>query len=137
MYRKILVGFDGSEPSKRAFKIALQRAAMDDAELIVLAVVHRHVIADEVESRALLDNSIENYKSSFASLQEVTQAMGVKARFEVAVGDSADQLMRRADRYGVNLIVLGEQVSTFRQWLLGSVSKEVAKYSGCPVQVVH
>jgi len=137
MYRKILVGFDGSEPSKRAFHFALQRAAKDDAELIVLAVVHRHVIADEVESRALLDNSIENYKSSFASLQEVTRVMGVKARFEVAVGNSADQLMRHADRYGVNLIVLGERVSKFRQWLLGSVSKEVAKYPGCPVQVVH
>ncbi len=48
MYRKSLVGFDGSESSKRAFEIALQCAAKDGAELFVLAVAERHVIADKV-----------------------------------------------------------------------------------------
>jgi nucleotide-binding universal stress UspA family protein len=66
MYRKILVGFNGSESSKRAFDIALQRAAKDGAELFVIAVARRHVIADEVESRAVLDNSMEYYKSLLA-----------------------------------------------------------------------
>ena len=137
MYRKILVGFDGSQASKRAFEIALQCAVKDGAELFVLAVAERHVIAAEVESRAVLDDSVESYKSSFAFLRDVTVAMGVKARFEIAVGDSADQLVRYADRHGVNLIVLGQHESKIRQWLFGSLSRKVARYSGCPVQVVH
>jgi nucleotide-binding universal stress UspA family protein len=85
----------------------------------------------------VLDDSVESYKSSFASLRDVTGAMGVKACFEVAVGDSADQLVRSADRHGVNLIILGQQGSKIRQWLFGSVSQKVARYIGCPVEVVH
>jgi nucleotide-binding universal stress UspA family protein len=137
MYRKILVGYDRSESSKRAFEIALRRAAKDGAELYVLAVAQRHVIADEVESRAELDDSVEYYRKALASLRKVTLAAGVKARFEVAVGDSADQLIRHADHYGPNLIVLGERGSKLRQWLFGSVAQEVARYPGCPVLVVH
>ncbi len=121
MYRKILVGFDGSEASNRAFEFALQRAAKDGAELFVMAVAERHLIAGEVESRAALDESIENFMSSFASLRAVTVATGVKVKFEVAVGNSADQLVRYADRYGVNLIVVGQNRSAIRQSLFGSV----------------
>lgn len=102
----------------------------------MLAVAQRHVIADEVESRAVLDNSLEYYKSSLAPLRDVTLTMGVKAQFEIAVGDSADQLVRHADRYGANLIVLGQQRSKFTQWLFSSVSEKVARYSGCPILMV-
>ena len=137
MYRKILVGFDGSGSSKRAFEIALQRAAKDEAQLFVIAVARRHVIVGEVESRAVLDNSVEYYKSSLASLRDVTLTIGVRGHFEGAVGDPADQLMRHADRYGVNLIILGQHGSKIRQWLFASVSEEVARYPGCPVLVVH
>jgi nucleotide-binding universal stress UspA family protein len=137
MYRKILVGFDGSDSSKRAFDIALQRAAEDAAELFVLAVVQRPVIADEVESRADLDDSVEHYRSELASLRDITSVVGVTARFEVAVGDSADQMMRHADSFGANLIVLGQCGSKFTQWLFGSVSQKLERNSGCPVWVVH
>jgi nucleotide-binding universal stress UspA family protein len=136
MYRKILVWLNGSESGKRAFEIALRRAACDGAELFVLAVAQRHVIADEVESRAVLDNSVEYYKNSLASLRDITLAKGVKARFEVVVGNPADQLMRHADRYAVNLIVLGQHRSKFAQSLFGSVSQKVARYPDCPVLVV-
>ncbi len=137
MYRKILVGFNGSESSKRAFESALQRAAKDGAELFVLAVAEPHLIAGEVESRAVLDDSVEHYRSALASLRDITLAVGVKARFEVAVGNAADQLVRHADRYGANLIVLGQHGSKIRRWLFGSVSQEVERYPGCPVLVVH
>jgi nucleotide-binding universal stress UspA family protein len=132
MYKRILVGFDGSELSKRAFDVALRRAVADGAELFVLAVAHRHFIADEVESRAVLDRSIEYYRDALASLREATLAAGAKASFDVVVGNTADQLIRGADRYGVNLIVVGEHGSRFRQRLFGSVAKELARYPRCP-----
>ena len=76
------------------------RPAKDRAELFVLAVVRRHAIADEVESRAELDDSIEFYKGSLASLKDVTLTKGVKARFEVALEIS--RLTRRAEHYGAS-----------------------------------
>ena len=121
MYRKLLVGFDGSESSKRAFEIALQCAAKDGAELFVLAVAERHVIADEVESRAVLDDSLNYYKSSFASLRDVTLAKGVKTRFEVAVGDfcgsagTVRRLLRsKSYRFGSARIQIEKVVVWFR-----------------------
>jgi nucleotide-binding universal stress UspA family protein len=132
MYRRILVWFNASESSTRAFKIALQRAAKDGAELIVLAIVKPCLIAAEVESRAELDESIQRYKSALASLLDITLAAGVKARFEVVVEDCADQLLRHADRYAANLIVLDQHGSKFRRWLFGSVAEEVARHDGCP-----
>jgi nucleotide-binding universal stress UspA family protein len=132
-----LVWFNASESSRRAFTIALQRAAKDRAELFVLAVVKPILIGAEVESRAELDESIERYKSALASLLDITLEVGVKARFEVAIGDCADQLVRRADRYGANLIILDQHGSKFRRWLFGSVAEEVARYAGCPVLVVY
>jgi nucleotide-binding universal stress UspA family protein len=81
---------------------------------------------------------MEYYKSLLASLRDITSKMSVKARFEVAVGDPADQLVRHADRYGVNLIVLGHRGhSKLVRWLFGSISEEVEHYPGCPVLVVR
>jgi hypothetical protein len=66
--------------------------------LIVLAIVARPTIADEVESRADPDDSVEHYRSELASLRAITSVVGVKACFEGAVGDSTDQMMRHAER---------------------------------------
>jgi len=137
MYRKILVAFNGSCSSQRAFDVALQRAAKDGAEVFVLAVAVPHVIAAEVESRVALDDSIQHFKNLLDPLRERTLAMGVKAQFEVAVGQPVDRLTQYADRYGANLIICGQRGSGVRRWLLGSVSDRIERYSGCPVLVVR
>lgn len=137
MYRRILVGFSGSEPSRKAFDVALQRAANDGAELFVVAVTERHVIGDDVETRAALDDSIEHFTKLLSSLGNAASSKGVRASFEVAVGNPVDQLARHADRHGVNLIVVGHHGSKLRQRLFGSVSNEIERYPGCPVLVVR
>ena len=49
LFSRILVAFDGSEPSKRALDIAAKTAAMFKGELIILTVVPRVTVPVFVE----------------------------------------------------------------------------------------
>jgi nucleotide-binding universal stress UspA family protein len=138
MFPKILIAYDGSEPSKKAFDMALDLAARDQAELYVLTVVRPPEIGDDVEIEAVIENSREYHARLLEPLRGPVSAKGVKAHFEVAVGHPAEQIIYDADRHQVDLIVMGHRGrSTFARLLLGSVSKHVVQYADRPVMVVR
>lgn len=138
MYRKILVGYDGSKSGKKAFDQALETAARDKAELYVLTVVRPPAIGDDVEGEAVIENSRHYHAKLLAPLKRPVSAKGVKGHFEVAVGHPAEQIIYHADRRKVDLIVVGDRGhSKFVRLLLGSVSKQVVQYSGRAVLVVR
>lgn len=138
MYRRILIAYDGSDYSKKAFERALHLASLNKAELYVLSVVRTLEIADDVETEAVIENSREYHKKLLAPLQGVAAKQGVKAHFEVAVGHPAEQIIYDADRHNVDLIVLGHRGrSKFARMLLGSVSKIVSQYANREVLVVR
>jgi len=138
MYRKILVGYDGSAPGKKAFDAALELAARHGAELHVLTVARPPEIGDDVETEAVIENSRRYHHGLLASLRPAVAAKGVKAHYEVAVGHPAEQIIYHADQNEVDLIVVGDRGrSKFARLLLGSVSKEVVQYAERAVMVVR
>lgn len=138
MYRKILVGYDGSEAGKNAFDNALELAAKHEAELYVLSVARPPDIGDDVETEAVVENSREYHRKLLEPLKQATAKRHVVGRFEVVVGHPAEQIIYCADQHGVDLIVVGDRGrSKFTRWLLGSVSKQVVQYAGRPVLVVR
>jgi nucleotide-binding universal stress UspA family protein len=138
MYRKILIGYDGSGAARKAFDTACELAVKHGAELIVLAVARPLEIADDVETEAVIENSRRYHHGLLAELKPVAAAKGVKAHFEVAVGHPAEQIIYHADQHGVDLIVVGDRGrSKFARLLLGSVSKQVVQYAGRAVLVVR
>ena len=138
MYRKILVGYDGSEAGTKAFDSALELAARNGAELWVLTVARPPEIGDDVESEAVIENSREYHRELLAPLRNETQQAGVAGHFDVAVGHPAEQIIYSADQHRVDLIVVGDRGrSKFARLLLGSVSKTVVQYAGRPVLVVR
>jgi nucleotide-binding universal stress UspA family protein len=138
MYRKILVGYDGSESGKKAFATGLELAATYGAELLVLSVCRPPEIGDDVVTEAVIENSQRYHEQLLAELKPVVAAKGVNAHFEVAVGHPAEQIIYNADRNGADLVVVGDRGrSKFTRWLLGSVSKQVVQYAGRPVMVVR
>lgn len=138
MYRKILVGYDGSEAGKKAFDSALDLAKKNGAELWVLTVSRPPEIGDDVESEAVIENSREYHRKLLAPLRRTTEQAGLKGHFEVAVGHPAEQIISKADQHQVDLIVVGDRGrSKFARLLLGSVSKTVVQYAGRPVLVVR
>lgn len=138
MYKRILVGYDGSKAGKKAFEEALDLAARDQADLYVLTVVRPPEIADDVESEAVIENSRSYHAGMLAPLEPPVAAKGIKGHFEVAVGHPAEQIIYHADRNNVDLIVVGDRGrSKFVRLLLGSVSKQVVQYAGRAVLVVR
>lgn len=138
MYRRILVGYDGSKASDKAFDDALSLAKSHGAELWVLTVARPPEIGDDVESEAVIENSREHHRKLLVPLRRKTEQAGVKGRFEVAVGHPAEQIIAHADRHRADIIVVGDRGrSKFARLLLGSVSKTVVQYAGRPVLVVR
>jgi nucleotide-binding universal stress UspA family protein len=138
MYRKILVGYDGSEASRKAFETACRLAALHGAELFVLSVVRPPDIADDVETEAVIENSRRYHRHMLAELKPALAAKKITAHLEVGVGHPAEQIIYDADRHGVDLIVVGDRGrSKFARLLLGSVSKQVVQYAARPVLVVR
>src|SRR2546427_6791911 len=138
MYRKILVGYDGSDSARKAFETAVELAATHGAELYVLTVCRPPEIGDDVETEAVIENSRCYHRGLLAELKPAVATKGVKAHFEVGVGHPAEQIIYDADRQAVDLIVVGDRGrSKFARLLLGSVSKQVVQYAGRPVMVVR
>ena len=138
MYRRILVGYDGSAAGRKAFDAALELAAKHGAELHVLSVARPPEVGDDVETEAVIENSREHRRKLLAGLQPLAAAKGVKAHFEIAVGHPAEQIIYHADQRGVDLIIVGDRgLSRFARLLLGSVSKQVVQYAGRAVLVVR
>ncbi|OFZ97042.1 MAG: hypothetical protein A2Z64_14845 [Betaproteobacteria bacterium RIFCSPLOWO2_02_67_12] len=138
MYRRILLGYDGSEAAKKAFGTACDLAATHGAELYVLSVARTPDVADDVETEAVIENSRRYHRGLLAELKPLAAAKGIKTHFEVGVGHPAEQIIYDADRHEVDLIVVGSRGrSKFTRLLLGSVSKQVVQYAGRAVLVVR
>ncbi len=138
MIRKILLAYDGSEPAKKALATALDLARKYQAELYVLTIAQPPDFGEEVETEAIIENSRSYHQRILAPVKHLVAASGVKAQFEVAVGHAAEQIIYHADRYKVDVIVLGHRgKSLFRRLLLGSVSKQVTQYADQSVLVVR
>jgi nucleotide-binding universal stress UspA family protein len=138
MYRRILVGYDGSEAGDKAFDNAMTLAKSHGAELYVLTVARPPEIGDDVETEAVIENSREHHRKLLEPLRKKAAQGGVNAHFEVAVGHPAEQIVSHADHHQADLIVVGDRGrSKFARLLLGSVSKNVVQYANRPVLVVR
>ena len=138
MYRRILIGYDGSAAGRKAFEAALELAAKHGAELYVLSVARSLDVPDDVEAEAVIENSRRYHRRLLDELRPLTTAKNVKTHFEVSVGHPAEQIIYDADRHDVDVIVVGDRGrSKFVRLLLGSVSKQVAQYAGRAVLIVR
>ena len=138
MIRKILLGYDGSDQGCKALDTALDLARQYKAELVVLTVVQPPEFGDDVEEEAVIENSRAFHEKMLADIRPVVDGTGVRARYLVAIGHPAEQIVYRADEEGADLIVVGHRGrSKFARLLLGSVSKHVVQYAERQVLVVR
>ncbi|MFH9348941.1 universal stress protein [Kitasatospora sp. NPDC017646] len=135
--RRIVVGIDGSEPSKAALRWAVGQAVLTGA------TVHA-VAAWEYPSlygwfAPMVDEGFE--RAAHRTLTaEVDQVIGperpVEIRESLVLGHAADVLLEAAE--DADLLVLGSRGrGTFARALLGSVSTRCAVHGACPVVIVR
>ncbi|MEU6966473.1 universal stress protein [Kitasatospora aureofaciens] len=135
--RRIVVGIDGSEPSKAALRWAVGQAVLTGA------VVHA-VAAWEYPSlygwfAPMVDEGFEQaaHRTLTAEVDDVIgPERPVAVRESLVLGHAAQVLLEAAE--GADLLVLGSRGrGTFARTLLGSVSTRCAVHGACPVVIVR
>jgi nucleotide-binding universal stress UspA family protein len=135
---KLLVAYDGSRQSEKAFSQALEIASKFSAKVVVLSVARPPEPPVAVEMEAVLVSAMEHYEAQFDRLRKLADSLGVEAGFEVRAGHPAEQIVLMANEENADAIVIGHRGGSFLQrWLLGSVAKRVLSYAHCTVIVVR
>jgi nucleotide-binding universal stress UspA family protein len=138
MFGKVLVGYDGSKQAEKAFETGLEIAAKFGAKLLAISIVRPPEPAAEGELTAVIDDAKEHFEEAFSKLRAKAASRRVALETEIDVGHPAEQLVLAAERCRADLIVMGRRgKSTFKRWMLGSISERVLRYAHCPVLVVH
>ncbi|MDI6708409.1 MAG: universal stress protein [Candidatus Thermoplasmatota archaeon] len=130
----ILLGYDGSEASKKAIDKVVSLIKPQD-ELIVVSIVPLPTLKEFAEFDPELSKAraLESVNSAIANLKE----RGLKVIGLVREGDIAEEILKLGNELNCDLIALGDRglskVSTFA---LGSVTEKVMRYAKKPVLVV-
>jgi nucleotide-binding universal stress UspA family protein len=131
--RNILVGYDGSEASRRALEVAADLAGYGSM-LAVVSVVREHD-----------DDTVNGVRSAepraASALDEAREHLlrrQVSARYLEPFGEPAEKLIEAAQELDSDLIVVGRRDRNRLQQLLpGSVSSKVVRGALCDVLVVR
>ncbi|MDQ3504009.1 MAG: universal stress protein [Actinomycetota bacterium] len=144
-YTTVLAGTDGSESSFRAVDRAAD-VARDAGAKLLLACAYRPMSAREVQDAQDVLGG-EAYKVSGSTpAEDVLRDAADRARSSgltdietVAVeGDPVDELVRVADQWGVDLVVVGNRgLNSLAGRLLGSVPANISHRASCDVLIVH
>lgn len=139
MFKRILVGFDGSESAQRALSSALDLAVEMGSEVLAITVVPPPEFSElegEVDAAVAEANGPLAQRIRWAKKQAAKA--GAKFTIRKQLGHPAESLVRVAEEEKCDLIVLGRRGhSRVRHWLLGSTTDRVVDHAYCTVMIVH
>jgi nucleotide-binding universal stress UspA family protein len=132
----IVVGYDETEPAKRALERAAEQASAFGARVIVTSVAHT------IHGRGI--GPVDPADPPELHREELTRAAaflaerGVEGEYDLALGDPANKIVELAEQRDADLIVVGTREPGFLMRLLGqSVSGAVQRKAHCDVLIVH
>ena len=135
----IVVGVDGSEGAALALDFAIKEAALRGSKLRMVsaweipASVLASVVAGKEFYEEFRENAIKIAEDAAALVSE--QAPTVEHEEIVAEGHAAKVLLDNAT--DAELLVVGRRgQSTFREMLLGSITRHVVAHAECPLVIV-
>jgi nucleotide-binding universal stress UspA family protein len=134
----IVVGFDDSEPSRRALERAAEIGAALGAKLVVTSVAP--LLVGTPRSAGPLDptDSPEDHAEQLRDARTLLEGRGIQADYVPATGEPADTIVELAEQRGADMIVVGTREPGVLERLLGqSVSQGVAHRAHCDVLIVH
>lgn len=158
MYKKILVPYDGSEPSDKALDHAVNIAKMSGkSEVILLYVIAEFPTYHFIERPARSiktgeKTTVSQYLKEVYELMEesandvldkkkedIKKTTGLEIGTKLLTGHISNSIIDFAAKEKVDLIVIGHVgrsgMSKIRS--LGSVSRSVSERAPCPVMIIH
>ncbi|WP_082235163.1 universal stress protein [Halobacillus massiliensis] len=143
MREKIMAAYDGSEVSKKAIQEALSReASSENTEVHIVSVVNgsgpytNAVIAEDFNHEILKDveEDLNKIKRDF---HPVHTPIITEVLIEPSESNAGRRLCEYADKHDIDLVIVGNRgLGKVKNFLLGSVSKDVVQNTKCPVLVM-
>jgi nucleotide-binding universal stress UspA family protein len=146
--KTIVVGYDGSDPSKRALARAADFAQAFKAKLVVTSIAEPVALAgdavvpgDAVGLAAPAILPVPDREQAARELEEARAALEkrkVEAEYVTTVGDAAGGIVETGEQHDADLIVVGTREPGFLDRLLGGdVGEAVSRRAHRDVLIVH
>lgn len=142
---KLLVGFDGSAPSRRAVEHALKEARARGHALVLLTVIPREIRESSLASMMpaglalppeLSSTFEESARNRLKELTEELAASGVRVEAHVRAGSTVDEFVRAAEEVGATEIVIGHKAFEPGHVELGPNASAIAERAKVRVTLV-
>ena len=136
-FKKILVGIDGSENSKRAALAAASLAELFKGKMTLVSVVKPGEYSLAVEDKAFIENLKEFHNDLVETVMEEVKRTGIEVDTRIELGTPWKELTKLALEGHYDLIVVGSRgIGQVAEFLIGSNSTRVVQHSEVPVLVV-
>jgi nucleotide-binding universal stress UspA family protein len=138
--KTIVVGYDETEPAKRALDLAAELAGAFGSKVIVTSVAPVMVSPGRGAGTGAIDptDPPSEHTEELAHAREHLAGKGVTAEFQAAIGEPAETIVQLAEERHADLIVVGTREPNVLERLLGqSVSQAVSRHAHCNVLIVH
>lgn len=136
--KRIVVGFDGSEHSRKALERAADFAGGAVVAVVCSADVSR-LVRDPAGGVSPIDPAdAEARSAALAEARKYLEERGVEGVYIEGIGHPADVVVQEAEESGADLIVVGTRgLNAAKRLVLGSVSTNVVHNAPCDVLVVR
>jgi nucleotide-binding universal stress UspA family protein len=136
--KTILVALDGSEIAERVIQTLGDLVLSSNTKVILCHVFPTPESEIELPAdRPHPDSPKSAYFHVEKQMQSYQEQLSVKSELELVTGDPADEIIRLANIYKADLVVIGSRGLTgMKRIVQGSVSTQVMEEANCSVLVV-
>ncbi|WP_426701929.1 universal stress protein [Rhodanobacter sp. Col0626] len=138
MVKYSLVGYDGSDASRRAFQFAIDLARCGSSRVRVVSVLQVTEGGADASALMMADSGTLRAQELLDELGTIVPDAATLVDIELVYGSPGDVLLSQIEQHGVDHIVIGHtERGALARWLLGSVSSNVLARAHVPVTVVR
>jgi nucleotide-binding universal stress UspA family protein len=131
----IVVGYDGSEPAKRALQRAADLAKEGD-RIVVVSSAEAQARSGPTGGARRDPSEFQQRRDVLEGAKQLVSERGLDAEFVEAQGDPGTAIVEAAS--DTDLIIVGSRgLNPIQRMLLGSVSSKVVHRAPCDVLVVR
>ena len=139
MFRKVLVGNDGSEGAKKALQAAIDLATRYDAELHEICIEEHlpHYAATIGEVVEAKQEATDYFRQVTRDAELFAEAHGIRLTSHVVPGHVVEAIVQFVKDHGFDVLVIGFMGhSRIFDRIWGGTSQNVTRLASCSVLVV-